>query len=303
MLASTSLLPSDSSFSPPVAKNLAHCALTARVAPDPSSASPSRTGPNGDDGSLPAAFFFFFLLLLLLPLDGVLLEAVNSASLPASFPLLTSRSLVAAELDSSRFRMASSMRPRQASLPPENSIAESRANRPFRSLANTSAPVSSRSLTLSTVPMAAAKCSALLPHSSSASIVLSAPFLRRSSRHACCPLDAAAMSGVILPSLKKSTEAPALMSIAAAPACPRAHANKRGVSRFAFCAFRFFLAPNACCVYTGMSSLRICSEPCAAARCSAVFSVLGARDCSSWWSLCIVPRIFSTAAGSRVWTA
>ena len=32
------------------------------------------------------------------------------------------------------------------------------------------------------------------------------------------PLDAAAMSGVILPSLKKSTDAPALMSIAAAPA-------------------------------------------------------------------------------------
>ena len=64
------------------------------------------------------------------------------------------------------------------------------------------------------------------------------------------------------------------------------------MSRLAFCAFRFFLAPNACCVYTGMSSFKICSDPCAAARCSAVFSVLGARACSSWWSLCIVPRIF-----------
>ena len=71
----------------------------------------------------------------------------------------------------------------------------------------------------------------------------------------------------------------------------------------AFCEFRFFLAPNACCVYTGMSSFKICSDPCAAARCSAVFCVLGARACSSWWSLCIVPRIFSTAAGSRDWTA
>jgi hypothetical protein len=114
------------------------------------------------------------------------------------------------------------------------------------------------------------------------------------------------INGVDLPLFVASALAPAFKSAAAAAVRPRAHANMSGVSPFAFRAFTPARSPPRAApahddANAGRRILRTSSVPSAAARCSAVLSVPGARTSST--ASRVLSRRSLTMVALPPWTA